>query len=120
MRTTEFVTQANFVPGVGLTLDTEDMVERDYYRSTEDIVDELVRAGERLERYRAEEYDLDPDSEVIELPVNRSRTFDAAEASMLMESEAARIASKSKAPKPEPEEEPEKEPEKEPAKNVGA
>ena len=48
MRTTEFVTQANFVPGVGMTLDTEDMVERDYYRSTEDIVDELVRAGERL------------------------------------------------------------------------
>ena len=48
MRTTEFVTQANSVPGIGVTLDQEDIVERDYYRDTKDIVDELIRAGERL------------------------------------------------------------------------
>lgn len=78
----EIVTQDNFKPGIGQRFDEEDMVERDTYRSVEQIVKEFVSAGERLAEFRKEEFDLPADEEEVELPINRSQDFDMATASM--------------------------------------
>lgn len=96
MRT--YVNQYTFVPGNGPAIDpelrSESMTEPDGYRTTEEIVNELILAGERLDKYRREEYDFDDNEEVPdEMPITRYREFDAATASQVLESEARRIAS---------------------------
>lgn len=97
MRT--FVNQYTFVPGVGPAIDpdlvSESMTEPDGYRTTEEMVNELILAGERLDKYRREEYDSDIEDDDMpdEIPLTRSREFDAAVASQVLESEARRIKS---------------------------
>lgn len=87
------VDQDNFEPGIGMTLDNEDIVERDGYRDTEHIVNEFISAGERLAQFRKEEFDRDMADESLEMDVTRSVGFEVADASMILESEAKRIAS---------------------------
>lgn len=92
------VTQLNFEPSPGPAhnprFSNTGITEVDGYRSAEDQVLELIAAGERLDRYRRDEYDVPGDDlETVDLPVGRSRDFDAATASQALEFEARRIAS---------------------------
>lgn len=63
------IDQGNYVPDQGIVLDTEDIVDRDGYRSTEEIVMEMVFAGQRLQEFRREEFDT-VDEDIKDLHFN--------------------------------------------------
>lgn len=104
--------QDNFEPGKGFTPDpmlaSEDIVERDGYRDTGKIVSEFILAGERLAQFRREEFDSEYFDDEVEIPLTRSRNFDVADASMILEAEAKRLASLTIEVTQEPKKEPNK------------
>lgn len=113
------VDQDNFEPGVGMTMDPNDEVERDCYRDTETQVMDFINAGERLADFRRGEFDHEYEEvDELEIPITRTRDFDIATGSMILESEAERLSKLSPAEAEKAKEDPEKaEPAKQEAKN---
>lgn len=82
-----FATKYRYKPIEGVELEKEDMVERDGYRDTETIVQEMISAGERLMDYRRGQYDYEDDDLSTDIDPTRSPSFDLVDAGKIMEEE---------------------------------
>ena len=74
------IDQSNYEDDGGVMLDNSSMTETDLYRSTEDIVNEMLRAGERLAQFRKEEFDYEFEDYSTEEDPTRRPGFDPVDA----------------------------------------
>lgn len=82
------VDQDSFVPSLGDELNKDDIVDRDGYRDTKTMVEEMIFAGERLNDYRRGVYDYDEETPDFEInPVNE-KGFDVIDAQKILDQQA--------------------------------
>lgn len=82
------VDQDSFVPSLGDELNKDDIVDRDGYRDTKTMVEEMIFAGERLNDYRRGVYDYDEETSDFEInPVNE-QGFDVIDAQKILDQQA--------------------------------